>query len=106
MATINMVQGQSSVLTFTATDNLGNQIPGSDYIASPAIGDSTIVSYAGQSAPFKLTALKPGTTTVQWTFTLRSGTPYTGGPITLPADTVNVSPLVLSSANVSYGTPG
>lgn len=103
--TINMVQGQTSSLTFIAKDNLGNVIPLNDYIAAPVIGDSTIVSYNGNSLPLQITALKTGTTTIQWTFTLKSGTPYTGGPITLQADTVNVSPLSIASAVVTYGTP-
>lgn len=99
MASVTINVGQSITPTIVVKDAAGNTIPADAYTLTWAIGDSTIISGPAQFNSF--TALKAGTTTITCT-----ATPVGGGTaVSAPADNFAVSPAVLATVTVTWGTP-
>ena len=108
MPTIDFANlSQTSKCTFSVTGSDGNPVPDSGYQAVAAIGDPTVVN-VHQQVPgvnsFVITPLKTASsTTITWTLSPTGA--YSGSPLVLPADTVNVDALSLASATDAYTPP-
>lgn len=83
--------------SITVTDQNGKPVPASGYTGNVAFSDPTVL--AVDTNPTVLVPQKLGSTTVQWTII---GKGSYSGTITLAADTVNVNPIPLANAAISY----
>lgn len=101
--TVNMIEGQHVDTSFSVTGSDGNAVPASAYSVGAMISDPTIIG--GPGANNRLTALKAGTATVQWTLTPIPGQGYGGSPLVLAPDTFIAGPKTLASGFPNYSTP-
>jgi hypothetical protein len=98
--------GQTSTWTPSVVGSDSKPVPNGAFTATPAVGDSTIVELTGHNdGTFTVTPLALGSTTITWTIAPAAGGGYSGAPIVLPADTINVGGLTIASASGAYSVP-